>query len=153
MWTGNMFRVARRKPTIFLGDGSGSAFPIYVDDVVDLTTLLATHPAAIGEAFNCAPDPSPTWRAFLGGYAALAGHQGWFGIPAALVYPLVGLVAAFARPQTQMKDLPAMLRFGTGRITFKMTKARDKLGWAPKVDLATGIQRCAPWLREQGLLA
>jgi nucleoside-diphosphate-sugar epimerase len=33
-----------------------------------------------------------------------------------------------------------------------MTKARDKLGWQPKTDLVTGIQKCVPWLREQGLL-
>jgi len=33
-----------------------------------------------------------------------------------------------------------------------MTKARDLLGWQPKVDLQTGVERCVPWLREKGLL-
>jgi nucleoside-diphosphate-sugar epimerase len=79
-WTRIMFRLARRKPTIFIGDGSGSAYPIHVDDVVDLMTVLASHDATPGEAFNCTPDPSPTWRDFLGAYSRLAGHDAVAGV-------------------------------------------------------------------------
>jgi nucleoside-diphosphate-sugar epimerase len=75
IWTAGLFRIARRKPTIFVGDGSGSILAIHVDDVVDLMTVLALHPAAARQAFNCTPDPAPTWREFLGAYAALAGHD------------------------------------------------------------------------------
>jgi nucleoside-diphosphate-sugar epimerase len=153
MWTGNLFKLAKRRPTIFLGDGSGSAYPIFVDDVVDLMVVLATHPQAAGETFNCAPDPSPTWRTFLGAYSQLAGHQSWLGISPALVKPFVNAAALVARPETQMKDLPNMMRQGMEQVTYKMTKARDVLGWSAQVDLQTGIQRCLPWLREQGLLA
>jgi nucleoside-diphosphate-sugar epimerase len=152
MWTGKLFQAARWRPTPWLGDGSGFVFPIYVDDVVDLMVVLAEHPAAVGEAFNCTPDPSPTWREFLGGYSRLAGHQSWLSIPPALVSPIAKLVGALARPQTQLKELPDMIGLVQGRVTFKMTKAREMLDWQPKVDLQTGIERCAPWLREKGLL-
>ena len=48
MWTEKVFRLAALRPTPFIGDGSGSAYPIYVDDVVDLMCVLGTHPAAVG---------------------------------------------------------------------------------------------------------
>ncbi len=151
-WTRQLFQLARLRPTPWLGDGSGSAHPIYVDDVVDLALRLALHPAAAGEAFNCAPDPAPTWRAFLGGYARLAGHAGWLGLPVTLARagaPLVELaLAARGTPQ----DLPLLIGYATSRHSFKMDKARDLLGWQPQVELADGIARCAPYLREIGLL-
>jgi nucleoside-diphosphate-sugar epimerase len=152
LWTRTMFKIARRNPTIFIGNGNGSAYPIYVDDVVDLMMVLATHPKAAGQAFNCTPDPSPTWREFLNGYARLAGHQNWLGIPPALVSPFVRLAAGSAGSFTQRKDLPDMLRFLQGTVTYKMDKARTLIGWQPKVDLTSGMQKCASWLREIGLL-
>jgi nucleoside-diphosphate-sugar epimerase len=152
MWTGQFFRLAKRRPTVFIGRGNGTTFPIFVDDVGDLMILLAQHPDAVGETFNCAPDPSPTWREFLGAYSKLVGHQNWLGIPPGLVSPFVALIGALAQPETQLKELPNLLRMAQGRATFKMTKARERLGWEPKVDLQTGVERCVPWLRDKGWL-
>lgn len=152
VWTETAFKVARLKPTPWIGDGSGHAHPVYIDDVVDMLTLLATHPQADGEAFNCAPDPPPTWRQYLGLYSKLAGHQRWMSIPPGLAmifaYALVSLTPAGSRFQ----DVPEIIHAIRGSATFKMDKARTLLGWTPKVDLQTGIANCAPWLREQGLL-
>jgi 2-alkyl-3-oxoalkanoate reductase len=152
MWTRTLFRLARVRPTPWLGSGDGSAFPIYVDDVVDLMMVLAKHPKAVSQTFNCTPDPSPTWREFLGAYARLAGHNGWLAFPPMLVSPFAAVIGALARPNTQLKELPNLLRLTQTKVTFKMAKARDLLGWQPKVDLQTGVERCAPWLREKGLL-
>jgi nucleoside-diphosphate-sugar epimerase len=152
MWTGVLFKVARRRPTLFLGSGDGTTFPIYVDDVVDLMITLAEHPEAVGEAFNCSPDPSPTWREFLGAYSRLAGHQGWLGFPPALAYPVANLVSALARPETQLKEAGNFVRLTQSNVTFKMTKARDRLGWQAKIGLEEGVKQCEPWLRQKGLL-
>ena len=154
LWTGQLFRLAKRQPTFFIGRGDGTTFPIFLDDVVDLMVLLAQHPDAVGETFNCAPDPSPTWHEFLGEYSRLAGHQNqsWLGIPPGVVSPFAAIIGALARPNTQMKELPNMLRTALGHVTFKMTKARDVLGWERQVDLQSGVERCAPWLRDKGWL-
>lgn len=152
MWTKNLFTLAKHRPTPFVGDGNGSAFPIYVDDVTDMMVVLATHPAAVGEAFHCTPDPSPTWREFLSAYARLAGHQRWLSIPPFVFKALASVVSTFAKPQTQAKALPDLLFMSQQQLTFKMTKARDLLNWKPTTDLEAGVQKCVPWLREQGLL-
>lgn len=151
-WTQGMFKLARRNPTIFLGDGSGSAYPIHVDDVVDLTVLAATHPRAHNEIFNAAPDPSPTWREFLGAYSALAGHDRWLGIPPFLLVPVAAVMGLVLPRNNRLKDLPHLLKFLQSNITYRMDKARDLLDWQPRIPLDEGIKGCAPYLREKGLL-
>lgn len=152
-WTLLLFRLSRRKPTPFLGDGSGSVLPIFIDDLVDLMVIMATHPAARNETYNAAADPAPTWREFLGGYARLAGHQSWLALPVwagTLAAPLAELAM---RLRGQPQDIPALIPYLTSKKTYKMTKALDMLGWQPKTSLTEGIERCAPWLREKGLLS
>ena len=153
MWTAGMFKLARLKPTVYLGDGGGTIPIIYIDDVVDMMVELATHPAADGEAFNATPDPSPTWREFIGGYSKLAGYQKWLGIPLWPVKLIANTVAALAPSRSAAKELPGMLAYSTSaNVTYKMTKAKEMLEWEPVVDLETGIEKCEPWLWEHGLL-
>jgi nucleoside-diphosphate-sugar epimerase len=151
-WTATLFRIAKRKPTPFVGDGHGKTHPIYVDDVVDLMTVLATHPEAVGQAFNCSPDPAPTWREFMGGYSRLAGHDRWLAVPPIIMRPIAPIIELFFTLTGEPQELPALVDFLQASKTYKMTKAHDLLGWQPKTDLQTGIDNCAAWLREQGLL-
>jgi nucleoside-diphosphate-sugar epimerase len=151
-WTGGLFRLAKLNPTPFIGDGTGSAFPIHADDVVDLMVTAAAHPGAVNQVFNCAPDPAPTWREFLGRYSLLAGHDRWLAIPPVLVEPAAWAAMLLSPKYSMARDMLDQLGFIQREITFKMAKARDLLGWEPCIDLDSGIQSCAPWLRETGLL-
>ena len=151
-WTLTLFKIAKLNPTPFLGDGHGNVHPIYVDDLVDLMTVLAIHPAAVGQAFNCSPDPAPSWREFLGAYSRLAGHNRWLSIPPMIMRPIAPLIELFLTLRGEPQELPTLVDFLQASKTYKMTKARDLLGWQPKTDLQTGITNCAPWLHEKGLL-
>ncbi len=152
MWTRTLFQLARRNPLPFFGDGSGHAYPIHVDDVVDMMSVLAHHPEAKNEAFNCTPDPSPTWKEFLLEYAQYVGHQNWLSLPMPLAYGVAGATMAFSNRNSIWRDLPDMINLIRYPITFKMDKALHLLDWSPKVDLHTGIASCIPWLRAEGLL-
>lgn len=152
VWTKAMFTWARRRPTIFLGDGSGLAPIVHVDDVVDMISLLAYHDRAAGAVFNCAADPVPTWREFLSGYAALAGHHRWLGLPVAPVRGIARLVSRLAPAGTPPAELSSLIGFITGRRRFVIDKAATRLQWRPRLDLDHGIASCVPYLREQGLL-
>lgn len=151
-WTVTMFKVGRRKPTIWFGDGSGSAHPIYVDDVVDLTILLATHPAAVNEAFNCSADPAPTWRQFISSYSRMAGHESWLGIPILPIRLLAPVIDLALELRGEPQEVGKLAGFMQSQRCYRMTKARDLLGWQPRVDLATGMKHSEAWLREVGLL-
>lgn len=152
MWTKTAFSLAKRNPTIFIGDGSGTAYPIYVEDVVDLTITCAIHPNAHNETFNCTPDPSPTFREFIGAYSQLAGHNRWFGIPPILVRPITMLVSLLAPKYTPAKDLNDIISLLKSTNTYRMDKARELLDWEANMTLADGINACEPYLREIGLL-
>lgn len=151
-WTKTLFKLARWNPTPFIGDGSGNAHPIHVEDVVDLMLTVATHPNADGEVFNCAPDPAPTWREFLGAYAALVGHQNWLSLPPTLFKTVAPLAEFFTTLKGEPAALPNMVKFITSPSTYSMQKAYDLLDWQPQVALADGIQSCIPYLNEEGLL-
>lgn len=153
MWTERLFRLARLRLMPFVGDGRGRAHPIYVDDVVDMMALLAQHGAARGEAFNCTPDPAPSWREWLRLYQQLKGRESWLGVPPWLLQPVANGVGLFAPAGRELKEAPDVLRLMQSRVTYRMDKPRNMLNWRPQVALADGVARCAPWLREQGLLA
>lgn len=151
-WTDRTFRLARRRPVVWIGDGSGSTFPIHVDDVVDLMLVTAVHHAAHNQIFNAVhPDPV-TWREFLLAYAKLAGHQSWLGVPPALAAALARVVAVASLPDSRAKAAPDVLRALYSQRRIDMAKARDLLGWEPAIDLETGIQSCVPYLQSKGWL-
>jgi len=151
-WTRIMFNLAKCNPTPFIGDGSGHAHPIHVDDVVDLMIRLATHPNADTGAFNCAPVSPPTWRKFLEQYSALAGHQNWLSLPKPLFKAVAPLAEFGATLLGEPRDLPQMIDFITSQSTYSMQKSKHLLNWQPTVSLEDGIQSCIPYLQEKGLL-
>ena len=152
MWTANVFRLARLRPTPFPGDGAMPVPAVYIDDLVDLLLRAGSDPAAMGHAFNAVADPAPTWRAYIGAFSALAGHCEWFAIP-----PLVGRIACglalLATPRDSVvRDLPDMLERVIGPASFSAGNARELLGWQAMTPVQDGAQRSAAWLRETGLL-
>ncbi len=151
-WTLKPFRLARRRPLIWIGDGRGSTFPIHVDDVVDLLLLVATHPAAHNQIFNAVHPVPVTWREFLLAYANLAGHQSWLGIPPVFANMGSQLIGALSPTGSRLKAAPDAVRGLQAQGVIDMTKARTLLGWEPQMDLQTGIQSCVPYLREKRLI-
>lgn len=153
-WTGSMFKLVRRGAVLFPGDGRGTNPLIHVDDLLDLLLLCAVAPEAHGEAFNATPDHSPSWRELLLDYASLAGHQRWWRIPLWPLQLLTRLIALLSPSSSPWRDAPGLLRFMTSAdCHYRNQKARQVLGWRPKVALAEGVLGTAPWLRSQGLLA
>ncbi len=154
IWTQTLFRLAKQPWIVFPGAGSGAIHAIHIDDVADLMIVLATHPSADGDAFNCAPDPAPTWREMLLGYRRLAGRRDdrWAALPAAPLLVAAKLAAALAPPHNQLRDAPDLFAMMQRYFSFSAARARDRLGWTPQVSLSAGIESCAPWLRAQGLL-
>lgn len=150
-WTKQMFRLAKGR-VMWLGDGRGSAYPIHVEDVAEMCCILAAHPNAANEAFNCTPDPSPTWRTFLLEYARLDQHQRWLSLPPMPVKMLAPIIARLAPANHQAKDLNDLVPFLLNHITYKMDKSRNLLDWEPQISLKEGIASCEPYLHEKGLI-
>jgi nucleoside-diphosphate-sugar epimerase len=152
-WTNTIFRHARRRPLVWIGDGGGSMFPIHIDDVVTMMMVLAAHPAAHHEVFNCVHPAPTTWGEYLRAYARLVDNHTWVGVPVGLMSGLAAIIAAIAPATSRVKALPHVINAITRQATVDMSKARDLLGWQPAIDLQTGIESCVPYLRERGWLS
>jgi nucleoside-diphosphate-sugar epimerase len=147
LWSRGLYVICRRYPVPLIDGGCGYAHPIYIDDLVDLLVTVATHPAAPGHAFHAAPDPAPTWREFIGYYAAMAGNALTLNIPVRPLKPFGAVVRLLKRRSGHPVDVNGALQFMASRATFKMTRAANVLGWRPQISLENGMALTEPWLR------
>jgi nucleoside-diphosphate-sugar epimerase len=123
-------------------DGSHLFSPVYVDNLVDGLVAAATSDAAAGHVFTLSDGRGVTNLEFFGHYYRMLGRE-----PELLPAPEVA--ARFDAAGVGADTVDYLLR----RHTYSIAKAQAMLGYAPAVDLATGMARCEAWLRDQGLVA
>ncbi|MCA9925244.1 MAG: NAD-dependent epimerase/dehydratase family protein, partial [Anaerolineales bacterium] len=63
-WTIKMVKLVQKGLPVIFGDGTGTAYPVFIDNLVDGMLLTAVHPDAVGEAFNFS-DPVITMNEFF----------------------------------------------------------------------------------------
>lgn len=152
-WVDAMWRLVRRDPVRFLGDGHAPCYTVSAADVVRQLCTLATHPAAVGEAFNCVMWPHPSWRDYLLGLAALRGGGRWAGISPRLLKLVAVLADPLLRLAGQPQDLRNLVNFVAGDTRYSMQKAQDVLGWQPQDDMQATLAACVPYLQAKGWLS
>ena len=138
------------RPIRMIGNGKGSQPVVFVDDLIDLMMTCATHPAAAGEVFNCAIDPSPTVKEYVHAYGKLVGNETWLGIPANLVATLGSVIIPFQKKGTYGHHLFKNVRMMNRNVRYHMDKAQRLLDWAPRYDVKSGVAATVPWLRSRG---
>jgi nucleoside-diphosphate-sugar epimerase len=116
-------RALRGEELVVHNDGSQIRAWCYVDDIVDGVVLALTKPQAVGQAFN-------------------------IGNPRSVV-----TVYNLAREVIRVSKSTSTIRFDTvDRADVELripsiTKARELLGFEPKVDLEEGLERTIEWYR------
>ena len=116
-------RALQGEELVVHNDGSQIRAWCYVDDIVDGVVLALTKPQAVGQAFN-------------------------IGNPRSVV-----TVYNLAREVIRVSKSASKIRFDTvDRADVELripsiTKARELLGFEPKVDLEEGLQRTIEWYR------
>ena len=116
------------QPIKVFGDGAQLRDFNYVDDVVDALTLAATRDAAIGEVMNLGSDEIVGLRQLAQRLVAVHGGGGWE-------------LVAFP-PERKVIDI--------GDYYGDWAKARELLGWAPRVGLDEGLKRTLDYYRMHG---
>jgi nucleoside-diphosphate-sugar epimerase len=144
-WSRTLYRLMQSWPV--MPEFPGNAHPIHVDDVVDLMIRQTVHPAAVGNAFNVSTDPAIPWPEFLGYYAQMTGKTGRIKFPARTLAPFVHPLNFWNLLSGYSQDISGSLYYLGNRAVYKMDKARDQLGWSPKISLATGMIGTEQWLK------
>ncbi|GAB1420799.1 SDR family NAD(P)-dependent oxidoreductase [Anaerolineales bacterium] len=152
-WTKTAFKFINRPFTLFVGDGSGLAPTIFIDDLCRLLILCATNPAAIGQIFIAVDEPAPTWREFLQAYANLKGGPNrWLALPKWLVSAGAFLIDQIQNRKGDPIEALNLLHYATTKRQFSHQHATQKLGWQPQITIETGTQMCSDYLIKEGLL-
>jgi acetylornithine/succinyldiaminopimelate/putrescine aminotransferase/nucleoside-diphosphate-sugar epimerase len=156
---GEIARAMRNGSMVLVGGGRSVAGLCYVDNLMDAAVLALRHEAAPGQAFNVSDGLDVTWKEFTDG---LAQGLGCSQVRWSLPYWMANGIGfslehgyRFLRKTTRLTTPPLLSRQAVhvlGRDqTFSNRKARELLGWEPRVDYATGLEATVAWLQSESV--
>ncbi len=156
---GEIARAIRGRHMLLIGGGRANAGLCHVENLLDAALLALRHNAARGEAFNVTDGLDITWRRFADDLAAgLDSPRVRFSVPFWLAntlgfsfehgYRLLRSATGLTLPPLLSRQAVQVL--GESQ-DFSNRKARELLGWEPRVDYATGLRETLIWLQEEYL--
>jgi nucleoside-diphosphate-sugar epimerase len=150
-WVHDVVAQLRKGLPSLLSGGAQNAGLCHVDNVVDLLMLAASSPAAAGRAYNACDALDVTWRRYFSDLATMVGAPPPRSIPwvlakagATVCEPLWRLARARSRPPLTHEALNLV----GSDFRIPIDRARDDLGWAPRVSYEEGMASVAAYLRE-----
>jgi nucleoside-diphosphate-sugar epimerase len=151
-----LFRMVSAGWFVMVGNGKTLNHPVYVENLVDLLELAGTAQQAKGRVYLAGDDRAVTLNELVRQVGAAMGANvhilrfPWYGL-AFLGATLVEKICKAIRIK------PPVFRrrlswFKTNRA-FRIDRAKQELGYQPRVDLREGLARTARWYREAGYLS
>ena len=148
-----LFRAIRRGMFFYIGDGTNTCHPTYVDDMVD-GLLACLRQGAPGAVYHIAgPRPLPFRELAETIAAELGAPSPRLRVPVPLAW--LGAAGLEAAGTLLGRDVP-LSRTGVAffsesrRSTY--ARAERELGFTPQVDLREGVARTVAWYRAEGLI-
>jgi nucleoside-diphosphate-sugar epimerase len=148
-----LFRaVVKRLP--ILGRGEIYYHLTYIDDLVEGFRLCGEHPAAAGRTYILAGAEVTTLNELMARIAAAAGvRPPWLHLPVWPFWVAGALCEAVAVPfGVEPPIYRRRVDFYTKSRAFDITRARQEIGYAPRVSLDEGIRRTLAWYGAHGWL-
>jgi nucleoside-diphosphate-sugar epimerase len=132
----------------------GMVTPVYVDDLVDCIVLAATSDAAEpGQAYVAWPGQVVSAADFMAYYARMLGKDGVPRAPRTVHRAAVWVEERVAQVAGRPPAVTAAaVRYLNREHAYTVSRAREVLGWEPRIDLDEGMRRTEAWFRETGLL-
>src|SRR4051812_5718068 len=153
-WAVRPLEALKRRRLVLIGRGGGVMTPVYIDDLVESIVLALTVVGATGRGYTVWDGRPVTARAFFEHYARMLGRDGIPRLPRPLARIAAGAQEAVAvasgRPPMFTRNA---ITFVSRRAPYSNGRARDLLGWRPRVTLDEGMRRTEQWFRETRLLS
>jgi len=150
-----LFQAIQKGRFVMVGSGKTRLHMVHVDDLVRGILLAGSRPEACGEAFLLAGAEAPTLNEIAASIADIVGvRRPWLHLPVWPIYVGAWLCETVC---AQLGVEPPLHRRRVGFFThhreFDITKARELIGYEPRVPLAEGLRRTAVWYAATGRLA
>ena len=140
---------------LMVGDGKTLNHPVYVENLIDVFELAANVPEARGRVYLAGDENAVTLTELVRGVAQAIGSEvrivrwPWYNLA------LAG-AATVERVSKAVGVKPPVFRrrlswYKTNRA-FRIDRARQELGYQPRVQLREGLARTAAWYRSSGYL-
>jgi nucleoside-diphosphate-sugar epimerase len=151
-WTLGPLQRIRKGQMVLPDGGRARMHMIFIDDLVD-GILAAARRGRASEAYILAGPEVVTWREYCGCLARIAGRKMPPSVPGAALLLVAALSEGLAR-LTRRRPFAtrAEVRSVMVTATYDGRKAREELGFVPRVGLAEGMKRTEAWLQSSGLL-
>lgn len=150
-----LFRMCRDGRFLMLGSGRTSNHPVYVGNLVDALLLAAEVPAAQGRTYLIGDDKHVSLNELVRMVGAVQGEKvriyrfPWYA-------PVHALAYAMEVASKPFNYEPPLFRrrlswYATNRA-WDISRARNELGFRPRVDLEEGLRKTMAWYEGRGLL-
>ena len=148
-----MFRLIKKRLFFYIGDGSSTNHPVFIEDLLDgIMLMLEKRPA---QSVYLLGGPRPVskreWATTIAKecnvsppFLKVPFKMAWFG---AVVMESLGRILGIGVPLTRSRVLAMSKYWG-----MDIGRARNTLGYSPRVELEEGVTRTVLWYKEQGLL-
>lgn len=152
-WTVRFVELLKARKLFLFGKGDGICNHVYLDNLIDAVLLAAKNDEALGEAFIITDDQATTWRDFIGRYSMMLGRDSIPALPVGVARLLAYVAKLLTKPLGKNIGLsPKVVDYMTNRAVFNISKARERLGYRPRILLEEGMQLTEAWLRQEGYL-
>jgi nucleoside-diphosphate-sugar epimerase len=151
-----LYRMVASGWFLMIGDGKTLNHPVYVDNLVDVFELVADKPGAKGRTYLAGDETSVSLTELVRGVGQALGSNvrivrfpsyrlAWMGSSVIeVLFKTIGVKPPVFRRRLSW--------FKTNRA-FRIDRAKDELGYQPRVSLSEGLARTAHWYRHTGYLA
>lgn len=144
----------RRRLVTYFGSRQKKMNNVYVGNLADAVLLALDRPGVVGETFNITDGECVTKRVFFETIADLAGlprpmltYPMWLARTLCGAFEWAGKTFGFAPVLNG-----ARLKFMGLSLDYSIRKAREHLGYEPRVAFADGMRTTIEWLRSEGRL-
>jgi nucleoside-diphosphate-sugar epimerase len=152
---GEIARAIRAGNMLLIDRGRAIAGLCYVENLIDAAVLAVRHPAAPGHAFNISDGLRVTWKQLTDDLADGLGcsRTRWslpyrpasaIGFSLEHAYRLLRGSTGLTLPPLLSRQAVQVLGIDQD---FSARRARQTLGWQPRVDYAAGLEATLDWLR------
>ena len=146
-FTVEMSKLLRARLMATIEGGRATGGFTYVDNVCEAMLLAADTEAALGRAYNVSDGTGASWREYLRVFARELGcPQPWIDMPFGVAMGLARVMEAPFRalpvPGKPLLTRHAVLLLGREQ-EFPNARAREELGWVPRVGLEEGLRLAA----------
>jgi nucleoside-diphosphate-sugar epimerase len=137
-----------------IGDGKVLYHPLYIDNFLDAFELAMDESKGLGQAYLIADDEYVTIEELVRRAAAAMGVVPRFRrLPAWPIVAVGHVVEKVCRPFGIEPPIhPRRVDWYRQTRAFRIDKARNEIGYRPRIGLDEGLRRACAWYRQEGML-